>query len=307
MSKKILTVRSKIADLSKQVNRPKAYKSYLAEPYDSIGQFAMITNSRASSSSAVRARVAAGDFNSGSRIFPTGTPVVVFSKHGKLEIFSLGKTLGGFPIAVYHAELPCTAKLVPTLTPPSGQAVILFLAVSAWPDYDPANDFAPYTLRGHDFSGGAPSWRYGASADRIIASSSGSYGGETISTFTWPEWKTSLVAYVSANGTPSLAQFDSVVSVTGSATVTLAAPPTPGNLLVMMLAVRSAPSFWYADPPSVPWPAGWISDSVNGYGCAGVGYMEVRHKIAQLGDTGSFTWSGLPDAANLIVHEYSGW
>jgi hypothetical protein len=51
----------------------------------------MVQMSRGGITSAFRARIAAGDFGGG-RTFPAGTPAVVFSNHGQLEIF-----LGNLP------------------------------------------------------------------------------------------------------------------------------------------------------------------------------------------------------------------
>lgn len=65
------------------------FKAYLAEDYDGIGQYVLTTMARTSTSAAVRARIAAGDFGGG-RKFPAGTPVVVFSNRGQLEILGLG-------------------------------------------------------------------------------------------------------------------------------------------------------------------------------------------------------------------------
>lgn len=62
------------------------FRGKLAEPYDGIGQYALVNLSGGSTSSALRVLVAAGDFGGG-RTFPTGTPVTVTSKHGRLEVF----------------------------------------------------------------------------------------------------------------------------------------------------------------------------------------------------------------------------
>ena len=61
------------------------HRGFLAEDYDGIGQYVMVTLSRLSTSAARLARVAAGDFGGG-RTFPAGTPVTVFSVHGRLEV-----------------------------------------------------------------------------------------------------------------------------------------------------------------------------------------------------------------------------
>src|SRR5687768_10613159 len=67
------------------------FKAYLAEPYDGIGQYVMVALSRAGVTKAMRGRIASGDFG-GSRTFPEGTPVVVISNRGQLEVL-----LGNIP------------------------------------------------------------------------------------------------------------------------------------------------------------------------------------------------------------------
>lgn len=59
--------------------------AYLAEDYDGIGQYVMVTLARSSSSNAYKAKVAAGDFGGG-RVIPAGTKVPVFSARGRLEV-----------------------------------------------------------------------------------------------------------------------------------------------------------------------------------------------------------------------------
>lgn len=67
----------------------RTFRGYLAEPYDGIGQYVMVTLSRASTSSAFKAKLAAGDAGT-RKPFPAGTPVVVFSERGQLEVLTLG-------------------------------------------------------------------------------------------------------------------------------------------------------------------------------------------------------------------------
>lgn len=67
------------------------YRGKLAEAYDGIGQYVLVSLSLGSSSAAKRARVAAGDFGGG-RVFPVGTPVTLVSRRGQLEVF-----LGNLP------------------------------------------------------------------------------------------------------------------------------------------------------------------------------------------------------------------
>lgn len=63
----------------------------LAEPYDGTGQYVSVALAGSSVGSALRARVASGDFGGG-RTFPAGTPVTVVSHRGNVEVF-----LGNFP------------------------------------------------------------------------------------------------------------------------------------------------------------------------------------------------------------------
>ena len=69
------------------------FRAYLAEEYDGIGQYVLVTLARSSTVAAIKARVAAGDFGGG-RKFPAGTPVVIHSNRGLLEILSLGNLAG---------------------------------------------------------------------------------------------------------------------------------------------------------------------------------------------------------------------
>lgn len=62
------------------------YRARLAEPYDGIGQFVLVALAGSSVSAAYKARVASGDFGGG-RTFPQGTPVVVHSYRGSMEVF----------------------------------------------------------------------------------------------------------------------------------------------------------------------------------------------------------------------------
>lgn len=57
----------------------------LAEDYDGIGQYVLISLSQSSVSVAYKARIAAGDFGGGRR-FPKGTKVPVISIRGQLEV-----------------------------------------------------------------------------------------------------------------------------------------------------------------------------------------------------------------------------
>jgi len=68
---------------------PKIHRAYLAEDYDGIGQYVLLALAKNSTSSAYKARIAAGDFGGG-RVFPVGTPVIVHVNRGLIEILDLG-------------------------------------------------------------------------------------------------------------------------------------------------------------------------------------------------------------------------
>lgn len=65
------------------------YRARLAEDYNGITQFVAVTLSGSSVGAAYNAKVAAGDFGN-LKFFPKGTPVVVASHRGKLEVLTLG-------------------------------------------------------------------------------------------------------------------------------------------------------------------------------------------------------------------------
>lgn len=67
----------------------RTFMAKLAEDYDGIGQYVLVSLSITSTGAALRARVASGDFGTG-QVIPVGTPVTVFSYKGILEILSLG-------------------------------------------------------------------------------------------------------------------------------------------------------------------------------------------------------------------------
>lgn len=83
------TTQNRIRELSRLPQR--LNKAYLAEDYDGIGQYVLVALARSSTSAALRARIASGDFG-GSRTFPVGTPVIVSSIRGQLEVL-----LGNLP------------------------------------------------------------------------------------------------------------------------------------------------------------------------------------------------------------------
>ena len=81
--------RRRIEELSKQTNRPKIHRAYLAEDYDGIGQWILVTLAGSSTGAAYKARIAPGDFGTGQSI-PIGTPVSVFVSRGLIEVLSMG-------------------------------------------------------------------------------------------------------------------------------------------------------------------------------------------------------------------------
>lgn len=83
------TPREQIRRISQRVNRERVYPGKLAEDYDGIGQFVLVSLSQSSVSTAYSARIAAADYGTGQRI-PAGTPVSVISYRGRLEIISMG-------------------------------------------------------------------------------------------------------------------------------------------------------------------------------------------------------------------------
>ena len=84
---------SRIRDLT--TLEPRLYRGYLAEDYDGIGQYVLVTLSGASTGAAYKARIAAGDFG-GRRTFPVGTPILMHIHRGLIEILDLGNKPGGF-------------------------------------------------------------------------------------------------------------------------------------------------------------------------------------------------------------------
>lgn len=79
---------SLIRPLAKDRNT-RVFRGYLAEEYDGIGQWILVTLSRGSTSGAMRAKLGAGDFNTGAH-YPVGTPVALFFNHGLAHILDLG-------------------------------------------------------------------------------------------------------------------------------------------------------------------------------------------------------------------------
>jgi len=82
-----ITTRTNITHKAKR--NVKIFRAYLAEEYDGIGLYVMVSLSPASTSVAIKAQVTAGDFGRGVN-FPVGTPVVAYTSRGFTEILGLG-------------------------------------------------------------------------------------------------------------------------------------------------------------------------------------------------------------------------
>lgn len=83
----LIRARRIVAETADQPRR--VVRGRLAEEYDGIGQFVMVSLSNAAVGSAFKARVASGDFGTG-QTMPAGTPVSLFCYRGQMEILSMG-------------------------------------------------------------------------------------------------------------------------------------------------------------------------------------------------------------------------
>ena len=83
------TPRRQVGNIALETVKKGIYRGRLAEEYDGIGQYVLVSLSMSSVSSAYKARVSAGDFGTGQR-FPVGTPVSLSIYRGHIEILSLG-------------------------------------------------------------------------------------------------------------------------------------------------------------------------------------------------------------------------
>lgn len=84
-----ITPQSSVRKIGQKANNHRVFRAFLAEEYDGIGQYVMVTLSRNAVTNALRARVGSGDFGTGQTI-PEGTPISILSYHGQIEILSLG-------------------------------------------------------------------------------------------------------------------------------------------------------------------------------------------------------------------------
>ena len=85
--RKLTQPRRRVKELSKSPRR--VFRGRLAEDYDGIGQYVSVALAGSSVGSALRARIASGDFGT-RQVIPRGTPVSVFVNRGQIEILSLG-------------------------------------------------------------------------------------------------------------------------------------------------------------------------------------------------------------------------
>lgn len=116
------TPKTLIGNIAEQRVKPGIYHGRLAQEYDGIGQYVLVSLSMASVSAAYKARVASGDFGTGQK-FPVGTPVSLSVYRGKIEILSLGSKsrsslilippLGSVPASCALAE----SQMTPIPTP----------------------------------------------------------------------------------------------------------------------------------------------------------------------------------------------
>lgn len=67
----------------------RVFRGKLAEDYDGIGQYILVSLASSSVGGAYKARIASADFGTGQSM-PRGTPVAIFSNRGQLEILSMG-------------------------------------------------------------------------------------------------------------------------------------------------------------------------------------------------------------------------
>jgi hypothetical protein len=86
------TPRQQVKDLALGAVTRGVYRGRLAEAYDGIGLYTLVSLAGSSVAAALKARVAAGDFNTG-QTFPIGTPVTVSVNRGSVEILSLGSKI----------------------------------------------------------------------------------------------------------------------------------------------------------------------------------------------------------------------
>ena len=130
------TPRRQVGDIAKQAVKRGIYHGKLAEPYDGVGQYVLVSLSLGSVSAAYKARIAAGDFGTGTT-FPVGTPVSISVHRGRVEILSLGNKRGAAMFAVtprsFVIETDASWKVLRTTggSPPAGWNEVGF-DDSAW-------------------------------------------------------------------------------------------------------------------------------------------------------------------------------
>lgn len=87
MSRRLVNPSRRIEEQAKPARH--VFRARLAEDYDGIGQYVLVSLAGSSIGAAFKARLAVGDFGTGQTI-PRGTPVTVFSNRGAIEVLSLG-------------------------------------------------------------------------------------------------------------------------------------------------------------------------------------------------------------------------
>jgi hypothetical protein len=122
----------------------RVFRAYLAEEYDGIGQFVAVSLTRSGITSAFRAKISLGDVGNDVQ-YPVGTPVLVFSDHGLLEILSFG---GPDPVSTRRA---CPLTHIVSVTgwgtnPPNNPNNIIDGSLSTYSDCTPATPGDPVWL-----------------------------------------------------------------------------------------------------------------------------------------------------------------
>lgn len=167
------------------------FRAYTAEPYDGIGQYILVTLTRSSISAALRARIATGDFNTGAH-YPAGTPIVVFSDHGQLEVLSFGTALNFRGIKTE----PTIDDSIPCITFDEFGRVV----VTGWGTSDYGLDYSYVGLTGlnhasvADFGEGSVGkliWESGSPI--VFFGPNGASGGIDIGPWSEPQWTFQMV------------------------------------------------------------------------------------------------------------------
>jgi len=89
MRKSLVQPKRLVREATQEANPRRVFRAFLAEDYDGIGQYILITLAPSSTAAGYKVRIASGDFNTGQSM-PRGTPVSVFSYRGNMEVISMG-------------------------------------------------------------------------------------------------------------------------------------------------------------------------------------------------------------------------